>query len=300
MWLRVARAVCCVAVEQASTWEDPREIAKPIKLAIDSAWAALYRERQGRHDGGERDPANRTSRIRSILRSMLSILRAKVPEVARAVGPLVAVVCVLQFMFVGASAVLFVQFLAGSLLAAVGMVLLFVGIDLGVLPMGRFIGAALPKSGSLWLVVGVAFALGFATTLAEPDVLVLAGQVNAASEGAIGRQTLMYVIATGVGLFAAVALFRVVRGFSMAALLAVIYVSMILLSLAAPADLVPLAYDAGSVTTGVLTAPVVLALALGLSSVLAGRSAIEDGFGLLGLASAGPIVAVLLLGLLTS
>jgi hypothetical protein len=51
------------------------------------------------------------------------------------------------------------------------------------------------------------------------------------------------------------------------------------------------------VTTGVLTAPVVLALALGFSSVLAERSAVDDGFGLLGLASVGPIIAVLLLGL---
>ena len=79
-------------------------------------------------------------------------------------------------------------------------------------------------------------------------------------------------------------------------LLAAIYSAILLLSFFAPANLVPLAYDAGSVTTGVLTAPVVLALALGLSSVLARRSAVSDGFGLLGLASAGPILAVLLFG----
>ena len=80
--------------------------------------------------------------------------------------------------------------------------------------------------------------------------------------------------------------------------LAGVYTVMIVLSLVAPANIVPLAYDAGSVTTGVLTAPVVLALALGLASVLAERSAVDDGFGLLGLASVGPIIAVLLLGLL--
>jgi hypothetical protein len=67
----------------------------------------------------------------------------------------------------------------------------------------------------------------------------------------------------------------------------------------APREFVPLAYDAGSVTTGVLTAPVVIAIAVGLSSVLAGRSAISDGFGLLGLASIGPIITVLLMGLAT-
>jgi hypothetical protein len=54
------------------------------------------------------------------------------------------------------------------------------------------------------------------------------------------------------------------------------------------------------VTTGVLSAPIVIAVAIGLSSVLAGRSAVSDGFGLLGFASIGPIIAVLLMGLLWS
>lgn len=218
------------------------------------------------------------------------------PEVLKAVTPLIAVVCVLQVSVVHAPAVQFLQFLAGSLLVILGMLLLFVGIDLGILPMGRFIGAELPKKGSLWLIVAVAFALGFATTVAEPDVLILSGQVEAASQGAISGQPLIYVIAAGVGCFAAVALLRVVHGFSMRCLLAASYSLMILLSLLAPTAFVPLAYDAGSVTTGVLTAPVLLALALGLSAVLAGRSAVSDGFGLLGFASVGPIIAILLLG----
>ena len=164
--------------------------------------------------------------------------------------------------------------------------------------MGRFIGAELPRHGSLWLILGVAFALGFATTVAEPDVLVLSGQVESASQGSLRSQVLIYLIAAGVGLFTAIGLLRVVKGSSMAALLAGVYAVMIVLSLFAPANIVPLAYDAGSVTTGVLTAPVVLALALGLASVLSERSAVDDGFGLLGLASVGPIIAVLLLGLL--
>lgn len=229
---------------------------------------------------------------------MFTLLRTRLPEAAKAVAPLVGVVCLLQVVLVQAPAALFLQFLAGSLLAMFGMLLLFAGIDLGILPMGRFIGAELPRKGSVWLVVGVAFALAFATTVAEPDVLVLSAQVEAASEGSLHGRSLVYVIAAGVGLFTAVGILRIIRGFSMAALLAGVYVFMILLSLWAPPSLVPLAYDAGSVTTGVLTAPVVLAFALGLASVLAERSAVDDGFGLLGLASVGPIVAVLLLGLL--
>jgi hypothetical protein len=94
------------------------------------------------------------------------------------------------------------------------------------------------------------------------------------------------------------ALLRVVFGFSLRWLLAICYGLMLLLTYVAPETYTALAYDAGSVTTGVLTTPVVLAVAFGLSSVLAGRSAISDGFGLLGLASTGAVIAVLLVGAL--
>lgn len=227
---------------------------------------------------------------------MLPLLKLKLLEVVKDVAPLVGTVCLLQVLLVHAPLGLFLQFLAGSALSAIGMMLLFAGIDLGVLPMGRYIGAELPRQGSLRFIVAVAFGLGFAVTVAEPDVLILSEQVERASEGTLGGAGLVSVIAAGVGLFTAIGFIRIVKGFSMPGLLAVIYSTILLLSLVAPPDLAPLAYDAGSVTTGVLTAPVVLALALGLSSVLAKRSAVSDGFGLLGLASAGPILAVLLFG----
>ena len=225
---------------------------------------------------------------------MASLFREKLEEVGKAVAPLFAVVCVLQLLLVQAPVSLFLEFVGGTALAVVGMVLFFLGIDLGVLPMGRFIGAALPAKRSPALIGGVAFALGFATTAAEPDVLVLAAQVEQLSDGSRPASSLVYVIATGVGVFSAMALLRIVYGVSMRMLLAGSYGLVIALSFLAPPEFVPLAYDAGSVTTGVLTAPVVIALALGLSSVIAGRESVSDGFGLLGFASIGPIIAVLL------
>lgn len=217
-------------------------------------------------------------------------------EVAKAVTPLVLLVTVLQIFLVQAPLALYLQFLTGAVLATLGMLLFFVGIDFGILPMGRYIGAELPERRSLWLIVAVAFALGFATTAAEPDVLVLAAQVEEASDGGMAALTLTYIIAAGVGLLTAVGILRLISAIPLTYLLAGLYAAMIVLSLFAPADFVPLAYDAGSVTTGVLTAPVVLVFALGFTSVLATRSA-ADGFGLLGVASIGPIIAVLALGL---
>lgn len=226
------------------------------------------------------------------------MLKEKLLDVLKAIAPLVLVVCLLQVTIVQAPTGLFLQFVVGSALAVAGMLLLFMGIDLGILPMGRFIGAELPKKGSLTLIVTVAFALGFATTVAEPDVLVLASQVDAVSKHTISGQAVLYATALGLGVFAAIAMARIILGWSMKYMLAAVYSLSLVLALVAPANIVSLAFDGGSVTTGVLSAPVVIALSVGLSSVLASRSAVSDGFGILGFASVGPIIAILAMGML--
>lgn len=231
---------------------------------------------------------------------MTSSIKEKIIEVAKAVAPLVCVVCVLQVTLVHAPLELFLQFLAGALLASAGMVLLLLGVDLGILPMGQFIGAELPKRGSITLIMGVAFALGFATTVAEPDVLVLAEQADKASQGSIPRMVVLYAIAFGLAVMTAVASLRIIFGWSIKYLVIAAYLSMLGLALLTPDEFLALAFDAGSVTTGVLTAPVLIAIAMGLSSVLAGRSAVTDGFGISGLASVGAILSVLLMGVLWS
>ena len=229
---------------------------------------------------------------------MAQLFKEKFLEVIKSITPLVIVVCVLQFTVVDAPTPLFVQLLIGSLMAIVGLMIFFLGIDIGILPMGKFIGAELPKRESLMLIGGLAFSLGFATTIAEPDVLVLSRQVDAISQGSISGNVVLFAMALGVGLFVAVSMLRIVFGFSMVYLLTAVYAVVLILSFFTPAEFVPLAYDAGSVTTGALTAPVVISLALGLSSVLSGRSSISDGFGLLGFASVGPIIAIMILGIL--
>lgn len=227
---------------------------------------------------------------------MLTLLKLKLAETLRAVAPLILVVCVLQFTIVGAPMAIFLQFVAGSVLVTVGLLLLLTGIDFGILPMGRFIGAKLAGRSALWSLLTVAFALGFATTAAEPDVLVLAAQVDDASQGSLPGQPMVYVIALAVGLFVVIGFLRLLLGFSMRWQLTAMFGLMLALTFLAPAMLLPLAYDAGSVTTGALTGPVVLAVALGASSVIAGRSTVDDAFGLLGVASIGPIIVILSIG----
>lgn len=228
---------------------------------------------------------------------MWSELKRRLVEVLQTVAPLVGVVCVLQLTLVQAPLAVFLQFLIGSGLIIAGMFLLFLGVDYGIVPMGRFVGGELPRKGSVALIVLVGFAMGFATTVAEPDVLVLAVQVDQISQGNIDRLTVLTVTALGVGVFVALAMARIIYDISIRVMLTLSLAAVIALSFIAPAKFVPMAYDAGSVTTGVLTTPVVIAIAVVLTSVLAGRSAVSDGFGLLGFASIGAIIAIMLMGL---
>ena len=138
--------------------------------------------------------------------------------------------------------------------------------------------------------------IGFATTAAEPDVLVFAGQLDEAGAGNLSHPMIIGLVAAGVGLFTSLAMLRILAGWPLKYMLAAAYLTAIVLSLFAPPSAIPAAFDAGSVTTGVLSTPAILALAVGLSSVLAGRSALSDGFGLLGFASVGPIIVLLVVG----
>ncbi|HEY4711838.1 MAG TPA: DUF1538 domain-containing protein [Dehalococcoidia bacterium] len=229
---------------------------------------------------------------------MRNLLKDKMLEVIRAIAPLIVVVIILQFTFVKAPASVFIQFLIGSVLAIAGITFFLLGIEVGILPAGKTVGAGLVERRSLWLIIAIAFLIGFSATIGEPDVLVLSRQADVVTAGTVPEGGLVCIIGIGLAFFVTMAVMRIIFGFRIAYLLTASYLIVILLSFFTPPEFVPLAFDAGSVTTGILTAPIVLALGIGLSSVLAGRSAISDGFGLLGLASIGPIIAVMIMGMI--
>ena len=219
-------------------------------------------------------------------------------EVLQAILPITAAVLILQLTVIRMPANLIFQLLIGASMAIAGMVFFLLGVKIGLLPMGEAIGAELPRRGSLFYVVAIAFLIGFAVTIAEPDVIVLTDQANAVSQGSISESLLIYIIAIGIGFFVAVAIVRIILGFPIAYLLAAGYVIILILSFFTPAAFVPVAFDSGGVTTGPMTVPVILALGIGFSSVLAGKSAFSDGFGLIGLASIGPVIGVMLMGVI--
>jgi len=228
---------------------------------------------------------------------MLSELKESFMEVVWAIAPLTLVVVLLQLSIIHMPLVDFVRFLIGALLVMLGFLLFLQGVKVGLLPMGEMVGAELPKRAGLPLILLTAFLLGFFVTVAEPDVRVLSHQVDLVSQGEIGKNLLIATVALGIGIFVCIAMLRIILGIPIAYLLAGSYLAVLALSFFTPPDFVPIAFDAGGVTTGPITVPFILALGIGTASVLGGRSSIADAFGLVGLASVGPVLGVMLLGI---
>jgi hypothetical protein len=123
--------------------------------------------------------------------------------------------------------------------------------------------------------------------------------VDLVSNGAISQTFLVFAVALGVGFFISLGMLRLALNFPIQALLGISYLVILILSFFTPPEFIPVAFDSGGVTTGPLTTPFILALGIGTVSVLGGRSSLANSFGLVGLASAGPIIAVMLLGVFT-
>ncbi len=227
-------------------------------------------------------------------------LKEEFLEGLQAVAPIAMAVFILQLTFITMPWDIFLRFVLGTLFVLSGLVLFLQGVRIGLLPMGQTLGAELPKRGSIKFLVFFAFLLGFMVTIAEPDVQVLARYVDYASEGLIAKHMLILTVALGVGIFTALAIFRIVLDLHIAYILLGGYAIVILLSFFTPAEFVAVSFDAGGVTTGPVTVPFILALGLGTTSVLGGKTAFSDGFGLIGLASIGPVIGAMILGIIYS
>lgn len=225
-------------------------------------------------------------------------LKKTIKEVCASILPVVAVITVLQFILIHLPSDVFLKFLLSAVMVSLALMLFFIGVEMGLLPIGEQIGATLPRTGKVWLVVLGGLILGYMVTVAEPDVRVLATQVDQVSGGAIGKQLLIQMVALGVAVYVGIAVLRIVLGWSYYLIMAVSYAIVFLLALFVPDHFLPVSFDASGVTTGPMTVPFILALGVGVATVLRARRSASDSFGLVGLASIGPILAVMLLGVI--
>ena len=190
-----------------------------------------------------------------------------------------------------------ITFSVGAVLLVLGIGLFNLGADLAMTPMGTHVGAGLSRQRKLGLLLGVCFVLGMLITIAEPDLQVLANQVSAVMNGTV----LVYAVGAGVGAFLLISVLRIVFQKSLSYILMLFYMALfalaLMLAVNGKLDMLPMAFDSGGVTTGPITVPFIMALGVGISSVLGNKHSQENSFGLVALCSVGPILAVLVLGI---
>lgn len=219
-------------------------------------------------------------------------------EVVIAILPMTLLIVILTFIFAPLDSDEMISFLFGAGIMMIGMTLFLFGADYSMMEVGRLVGKYMIKKKSLTILIALGFMIGIVITIAEPSVQVLGQQVNQISEGNIGRVLLIGIVSVGTGVFLAFALLRVVFKLSYYQLMAIGYVGVLVASFFTSNEFMPIAFDSGGVTTGPITVPFILALAGGLTSMIRQETSANDSFGMVGIASLGPILAVMILGVI--
>lgn len=228
------------------------------------------------------------------LRPDRTAITKKIKEAFSSVLPVAIVILLLCVSLTPLDSGTFLAFILGCVLAVVGMGLFTLGAENAMTPMGQYISVSVIKTKKLWLILPLFFIVGVFITVSEPDLQVLAGELN----GTINSTVLLAAVGAGVGVFLVIAFLRIVLNIKLKIILIISYVAVFVMSVFVPSNFVPLAFDSGGVTTGPMSVPFIIAMGTGVVYLRSDKSAEEDGFGLTALCSVGPIIAVMILGII--
>jgi hypothetical protein len=220
---------------------------------------------------------------------------------------ILALIIFFQFVVLRQSVPHWRRLITGGVFVMLGLTLFLIGLGKALFPLGRMMaeqlshpaflqgGGAAADSGWLdygWIYLFAAL-IGFACAVAEPTLIAIAHKAHELSGGTISPLGLRLAAASGVALGVSLGALRIVIGVPLPLYLLAAYLIIAALTAFTPKNLIPLAYDSGSVTISTVTVPIVTALGLGLASAVPGRDPALDGFGLIAFACLLPVITVL-------
>ncbi len=229
----------------------------------------------------------------------MSLFLDKMKEVSKTLLPVVILVLILSVSVVKVPTDITIRFLIGSALLLVGLTIFLWGVEIAMNPIGNYMSKEVASSTKLWKIAFLSFLLGFLITVAEPDLLILGNQIEGASGGTMSSFIIVYMVSLGVGIMVSLGVFRLLRGMKMNLFMALVYGVILVLGFYVSEEFLAIAFDASGATTGALTTPFVLSLSYGLSSFKGGQDSEENSFGLVGIMSSGPILAVMLISIIS-
>ncbi|HHV08801.1 MAG TPA: DUF1538 domain-containing protein [Clostridiales bacterium] len=230
----------------------------------------------------------------------MSVFNEKLREVLFSVLPITIIVLILNFTLTPLETPLIVRFLIGAVLIIFGLTIFLIGVDAGITPIGNHMGSSIAKTNKLWIVAVAGLVLGFFISVAEPDLHILAGQVDAVTSGLISKGSIVVVVSIGIACMLAIGLIRIVYNFPLYKLLTILYGVILVLAFFTSKEFLAVSFDASGATTGALTVPFILALAIGVSKLKKDSKASEkDSFGLVAIASTGAIISVMVMSIIS-
>lgn len=189
------------------------------------------------------------------------------------------------------------KLVVGYVSVVLGQTLFLVGLDSSILPIGKLVGKSLIKLKKAVFVIFFGLLFGFLATIAEPALAVLARQANMVMP-IINSTLFIWVLSAGIGIFVGFALFRIMKDINIKVVFAALYTILFLIIIFVPEEFVALAFDGSGATTGDVSVPFILSLGMGVSATMSRRKTNDDTFGIIGMASVGPILAVFIYGII--
>ena len=222
----------------------------------------------------------------------LNLIKNKLIESLKSVLPIALIVLGLSITIVPISTGDMFLFLVGVACLVLGMSLFTAGAEMSMQPLGSKIGSTVGSSKSIWLIAFISFIIGIIVTISEPDLVILAEQVNG-----LENMVLILTVSVGVGIFLAIAVMRIVFRWDLTIIMITFYASAFILAFFVDESFMCLAFDSGGVTTGPMTVPFIMSIGAGVSATRLSGDDRNDAFGITGLCSIGPIISVLVLGI---
>jgi hypothetical protein len=230
----------------------------------------------------------------------LTVIISKFNEVLYSVLPITVIVLLLHVTLTPVDTPLLIRFLIGAVSIIVGLTIFLVGVEVGITPIGNTMGSTIAKTNKMYIVAIAGLILGFIISIAEPDLHILAGQVDTVTLGLIPKSTIIVIVSVGIGALLSIGLLRIVLNFPLHKLLALLYGIVLILGLFTSPEFLAISFDASGATTGALTVPFILALAMGVAKLKKhSQESEEDSFGLVGIASVGAIISVMIMSIIS-
>lgn len=236
---------------------------------------------------------------KGILSSFLSVVLPGIKESITAIMPLLIIFFVFQKLSFRLKYKKLRAFITGFIFTFVGLFTFLIGVNAGFMDVGMSIGKSLAVLDKKVYVIVIAFILGVVTILAEPAVHVLTHQIEEVTSGYVRRRAVFISLAVGVGTAVALSVVRIlVPEIQLWHYLLPGYILCIVLMFVTPKLFVGIAFDAGGVATGPVTATFIMAFIQGVAFSVEGADLIIDGFGMIAMVAMTPILTLEILGVI--